>query len=233
MNAEQHTSPLNEWAPDEALELLVFIVNHGRGEAILQHLREHFDTGATLMPAYGTRPNKVLRFLALDEVRKDVLLLICPEARSTEMIRSVKQVFHLEKANSGIGFTIPLSEALGLHQQKERSAKLSIPDDKIHYVALCTILERGLGEEAVDVAREVGARGATVIEARGSARRISQDFAFEIEDQKDFLLMILRKEQLETVQKALSNHFSMAEANSGITFSYPLNKVIGLYGQED
>ena len=56
MNAEQHTSPLNEWAPDEALELLVFIVNHGRGEAILQHLREHFDTGATLMLAYGTRP---------------------------------------------------------------------------------------------------------------------------------------------------------------------------------
>lgn len=224
---------IKEWAEDEACELLIFIVPHGKSEPILQHVRQHFDTGATILMGSGTRHNRLLNFLGLDEVRRDIILLINPTERVMQIAASVKKTFSLEKPGAGIGFTLPLTQLVGTHKHGLGDDTDTRDYSDIGYVAFGCILDRDLGEEALEVAEKAGAQGATVIRAHGSADRMKTLFDFPIEPEKDFLLMILSKEHLESVSQALFEHFTMSQENTGIQFAYPLTHVIGLYGQEE
>ena len=96
------------------------------------------------------------------------------------------------------------------------------------------IVNSGFAEEAMAVAKEQGARGGTIINARGVAREdAAAFFGITIHADKEILMMVVEKEIRDNVLNALYKQMGMAKKAQGIAFSLPVSDVAGLVQQEE
>ena len=103
-----------------------------------------------------------------------------------------------------------------------------------HHEVIFAIVNSGFAEEAMDVARDQGARGGTIINARGVAREdAAAFFGITIHADKEILMMVVEKEIRDNVLNALYKQMGMAKKAQGIAFSLPVSDVAGLVQQEE
>ncbi len=91
------------------------------------------------------------------------------------------------------------------------------------------IVNAGYAEDAMEVAREQGARGGTIINGRGVAReKDATFFGITIHADKELLMMVVEKEIRDQVFHALYKQMGMQKKAQGIVFSLPVSHVAGL-----
>lgn len=91
------------------------------------------------------------------------------------------------------------------------------------------IVNAGFAEEAMDVAREKGARGGTILNARGVTRADEAAFfGISIHHEKEILMIVVERSVRDAVLNALYKHMGMAKKAQGIVFSMPVTDVAGL-----
>ena len=91
------------------------------------------------------------------------------------------------------------------------------------------IVNSGFAEEAMDVAREQGVRGGTILNARGVAgEKEATFFGITVHAEKEILMMVVEKDIRDNVLNALYSRMGMANKAQGIAFSLPVSDVAGL-----
>ena len=91
------------------------------------------------------------------------------------------------------------------------------------------MIEKGLAEEVMDVAKSVGARGGTIINARGSGiHETAKLLNMEIEPEKEIVLMITKTESTEGIVKAVRNNLKIDEPGNGIIFVQAVSETYGI-----
>ncbi len=97
-----------------------------------------------------------------------------------------------------------------------------------HELVLC-IVNAGFSEAVMDAAKEAGARGGTVIHARGTANReAEQFFNITIQPDKELVMILVSSEIKDNVLHALYHGVGLKTAGQGIAFSLPVDDVVGL-----
>ena len=103
-----------------------------------------------------------------------------------------------------------------------------------NHEVIFAIVNAGYAEEAMDVARDNGARGGTIMSARGSAKEdAAAFFGITLHAEKEILMMVVEKELRDTVLNAIYKEMGMAKKAQGIAFSLPVSDVAGLVQQEE
>jgi nitrogen regulatory protein PII len=98
-----------------------------------------------------------------------------------------------------------------------------------NHEVIFAIVNSGFAEEAMDVARECGARGGTILNARGVAREdAAAFFGITIHAEKEILMMVVDKTIRDDILNALYKRMGMGKAAQGIAFSLPVSDVAGL-----
>ena len=98
-----------------------------------------------------------------------------------------------------------------------------------NHEVIFAIINSGFAQEAMDVAREQGVRGGTIINARGVAREeAAAFFGITIHAEKEILMMVVEKEIRDKVLNALYKEMGMGQKAQGIAFSLPVSAVAGL-----
>ena len=98
-----------------------------------------------------------------------------------------------------------------------------------NHEVIFAIVDSGFAEEVMDLAREEGARGGTIINARGVAREeAAAFFGIMLHAEKEILMMVVEKEIKDKVLNALYSQMGMAKQAKGIAFSLPVSDVAGL-----
>lgn len=101
--------------------------------------------------------------------------------------------------------------------------------NKSKYELVLCIVNAGFSEIVMDSAKEVGARGGTVIHARGTANReAEQFFNITIQPDKEIVMILVPAEIKDTVLHALYQGAGLKTAGQGIAFSLPVDEVVGL-----
>ena len=91
------------------------------------------------------------------------------------------------------------------------------------------IVNAGFAEEAMNIAREHGARGGTILNARGVAREEEAAFfGITIHTEKEILMLVVEKEIRDNILNALYKEMGMGKKAQGIAFSLPVSDVAGL-----
>ncbi len=91
------------------------------------------------------------------------------------------------------------------------------------------IVDSGFAEDVMDIAREEGVRGGTIINARGVAGKEAEAFfGITIHSEKEILMMVVEKAIRDRVLNAIYKQMGMAKAAHGIAFSLPVSDVAGL-----
>ncbi len=97
------------------------------------------------------------------------------------------------------------------------------------YEVIFCVINAGYSELVMDAAKEVGARGGTVMHAKGTANKdAEQFFNISIQPDKEVVMILVPKEIKDDVLHAIYKNAGLKSEGSGIAFSMPVNKVVGL-----
>ena len=98
-----------------------------------------------------------------------------------------------------------------------------------NHEVIFAIVNSGYAEDAMEVAREQGVRGGTILNARGVAREAEAAFfGITIHAEKEILMMVVEKEIRDNVLNALYKQMGMGKKAQGIVFSLPVSEAAGL-----
>ena len=97
-----------------------------------------------------------------------------------------------------------------------------------HEAVFC-IVNEGFSEAVMDAAREAGATGGTVLNARGTASVESEKkFGIIVQPQKEIVMILVNTAIKEAVLKSLYDAVGLKTAGQGIAFTLPVAEVVGL-----
>ncbi len=91
------------------------------------------------------------------------------------------------------------------------------------------IVNSGYADEVMDVAREKGVRGGTILNARGVLREdAAAFFGITLHADKEILMMVVEKAIRDDVLNAIYQELDMSKKSMGIAFSLPVTDAAGL-----
>ena len=97
-----------------------------------------------------------------------------------------------------------------------------------HEVIFC-IVNSGFADEVMDAAREFGARGGTVIRARGTAAPEAEKlFNIAIQPEKEIVMILIESKLKNDILHALYKEVGLNTPGQGIAFTMPVEDVVGL-----
>ena len=103
-----------------------------------------------------------------------------------------------------------------------------------NHEVIFAIVNSGFAEDVMDVAREQGVRGGTILNARGVANEdAAAFFGITLHAEKEILMMVVERDIRDKVLNAIYKEMGMAKKARGIAFSLPVSDVAGLVQLEE
>ena len=198
------------------MQLLRIILPRGKGSKFMNILK---DNGASAIGCFygeGSAPSEILSALAIDKTKKEIVTALIEEESVKKIIGEISE--KLQAVNSAVAFSTLLEG-----------------ENNMEYVCLYVIVDRHQGQKAIHIAQENGARGATVIHGRGSGEAVKSKLflSMNIEPEKDLVIMLVKKDMAEKIQKEIYDQMDLRSQGKGIIDSLPVNYVAGLVEQNN
>lgn len=97
-----------------------------------------------------------------------------------------------------------------------------------HEVIFC-IVNAGFSDSVMDAAKQFGARGGTVIHARGTANKEAEKlFEITVQPEKEIVMILVPTEIKNDILHALYKAVGLNTPGQGIAFSMPVDEAVGL-----
>ena len=97
------------------------------------------------------------------------------------------------------------------------------------YEVIICIVNSGFSEAVMDAARELGARGGTVIRGRGTANQEAEKlYGIAIQPEKEIVMILVESAIKNDILHALYKAVGLKTPGQGIAFAMPVEAVVGL-----
>ena len=97
------------------------------------------------------------------------------------------------------------------------------------YVVIFSIVNEGFSDSVMSAAREAGAKGGTVLSARGTANEQAKAlFDIEVSGEKEIVVILVKNEIKDKILKAINTEVGLNKPGQGIVFCMPVDSVVGI-----
>lgn len=101
--------------------------------------------------------------------------------------------------------------------------------NETQYELILCIVNTGFADTVMSAAKEVGARGGTVINARGTANKDAEEFFhITIQPEKEIVMILVPADIRDSVLHAVYQSAGLKTAGQGISFALPVTNTVGL-----
>jgi nitrogen regulatory protein PII len=243
--------------PPAPLKLLFLIVDWDKSKAISEVFEKEHANFVFMSKAMGTATSEILDILGVGGTDKALILCLEEGASMPVLIRAVRRKMGVRSAGAGIAFTVPLlginapimelflktrniMEVAGASKDNEKKEGASMETKpkgeamkektvEIKNNVIISILNNGYSDEFMKTARKAGARGGTVISARGlSSQKTKKFFGISIQDEKEIIIVLTEREKSLNIMQAVSAAYGASSKAEGIVFSLPVDQVMSL-----
>ncbi|HPZ17826.1 MAG TPA: P-II family nitrogen regulator [Fervidobacterium sp.] len=205
-------------------------MNFGLGSKVVKSAKHHGFTGGTIALAKGTVSSRILNFIGLSDIRREVVCLLSDKSTVYQALEEMNKEFGFDKPNRGIAFTTTIRSVFGSKSIVFEDTKAERSEDKTMYNLITVIVDKGKAEEVIDAANKAGAKGGTIINARGSGIHESgKILSMEIEPEKEIVMILSERDMTESIVSAIREAIKIDEPGNGILFVQDVNKTYGIY----
>ena len=184
------------------------------------------------LPAYGTAVKSMLELLGIDSSERRVMMNIADGDQTKNLIAKMKQGIHLGVPGHGIVLAVPI-KSIGGGKTVEylkgdgRSAKYSPPAQYLNELIIA-IANVGHTDDVMNAARAAGARGGTVIHAKGTGINDVQKFmSVSIADEKEIILIVSPAAVKSEIMSSILKKAGPDTESGAIVFSLPVSEAAG------
>jgi len=208
--------------------LICCVVNIGDASKTLKNAKKYGVKGGTISVGVGTVQNRLLDFLCLNEVRKEIVTMIVEEELAPGVIKGIGEDMQFHKPHHGIAFSYSVSEFIGSKNQIKNTKSSEVKNSM--YKIIYVVVDKGKGSEVIDAANRAGARGGTIVNARGSGiHEVQKLFSIEIEPEKEEVFIIAKTDIKDGIVEAVREDLKIDEPGNGIIFVLDVDEVYGLH----
>ena len=230
---------MSEYQPQmtvhSAVELVVAVVDTAQAESVLRVYRENRALVSFECMARGTARTEMLDLLGLGETSKAIVMCLAGHQLAQHLLERLGYELKMRYPGSGIAFSVPVT-GIGVRWHKlltqaEQTEVLDMDraEKKDGFDVVAVVMEQGYTNLVMDVARKAGARGGTVISARGIAEdEVKQFFGIEIQAEKEIVFLVVKSEEKQEIMTAIMKAVGMKTKSHGIVLSLPVSNAIGL-----
>ncbi|GBR75757.1 hypothetical protein NO2_0399 [Candidatus Termititenax persephonae] len=221
-----------------ALKFCVVIMNWDRVHLISKLLREKEVLFHFISKGRGTATSNILDILGVGAEDKGVVICLEPAAHALELLQAIREELHAHGPGAGIAFTLAISAIntviLRGFKKKHQNIKISTNEggnnmETTRSDLIISIVNQGYSDEFMTVAREAGARGGTVLSARGLANKNAVKFlGVSVQEEKEIIIILVKRDKKEAIMQAVSRAYGIASKAEGVIFSLPVDSVLGL-----
>ncbi len=216
------------------LYLFITIVKKSDGKEFLDFFLEHKVSPIYSTIGHGAATSKTLSLLGLEQSEKLVVQSIVTSAKMYELKAALTKKMSIDLPDRGIALAIPLSSIASKRvldhilseQTTEEAENQVITERKIDMELIIAICLKGNSDKIMNVAREAGATGGTVVKAKGTASGSDMFFGMAISDEKEIIYIVSRKEQKSDIMKAIAS-YTNEHGTHPIAFSLPVTETAG------
>ena len=105
---------------------------------------------------------------------------------------------------------------------------------KYAYETIFCIVNSGYSEVVMDAAKKFGARGGTVLNARGTASKDAEKFfGITVQPEKEIVMILIPAKCKNDILHALYKEVGLETPGQGIAFSLPVDSVVGLTNPDE
>lgn len=188
----------------------------------------------------GTASNDILDYLGLDNPEKAVAFSVLEENSWLDIKKQLQKKLQIDAPGGGIAFITPLSSIGGKkalqfllenqdYQKQEESTLKNTTHDLIIVIA-----EQGYTNLIMDAARAAGARGGTVIHAKGTGMEAAEKFmGVSLAAEKEIIFIVSKTEGKNAIMQAVMKNAGLDSKAKAIAFSVPVTDTAGLRLVED
>jgi nitrogen regulatory protein PII len=222
------------------IKLLFFIIDWGKTKVISSVFEEEKVRFHFISKGKGTASSEILDLLGIGASEKAVILCLEQNIMVPVLLREVRKKLGFHSPGAGIAFTVPLSGINNpiLQVFKEsilKNEKIAVENEggimsgEIKNDLIIAIINQGYCDEFMTTAREAGATGGTVLNARGMAHQGPvKFFGVSVQDEKEIIIILTKREKKTAIMQAVSQAYGIASKAGGIVFSLPVDQVMGL-----
>ena len=205
------------------------IVNMGAASKTLKIANKYGVRGGTIFIGQGTVKSHILEMLGITAERKEILTMVVENELAHGAIKGISDDMHLTKPHHGIAFSYPISEFIG--SKNVIDANMYNAEEKNNmYNIIYAVVERGKAEDVIDAASMVGARGGTIVNARGAGiHEVQKVFSIEIEPEKEVVFILVKRTLKDKVVASIKEHLKIDQPGNGILYVHEINEVYGLH----
>lgn len=212
----------------QPVDLVMLVVTRGRGSEAVRLAKQAGAGGGTIFLGTGTIQSKLLDFLELTDIRKEIVFTAVAREKRDAVLSALDKGLALKRPGHGIAVSIPLRGFLGAGHHIDLREVRQV--DEAQHQAIFTVVDMGMASDVVEAAKRAGARGGTIIHARGSGIHDTEMlFMMPIEPEKEIVMTIVKTEAAEGVVRAIRDALHIDEPGKGVMFVIDVSQAIGLY----
>ncbi len=105
----------------ENKELIIAIVNPGNSDLVMNAAKEQGAGGGTVLTAKGTGRKGIEKILDMPvQQDKELVLIVVEKSKRDRVLKAINDNCGLDTAGHGIAFSIPVSDAMGFHINRDK-----------------------------------------------------------------------------------------------------------------
>jgi len=223
----------------DEIKLMVTIVPRGGSEVVVRKFKKEEHLGLHYVSlGLGTANSEVLDYLGIGESEKEVLFTLVPSSKAKQIMENIKDGMNLHLPGKGIIFISPLNAVSKIIERTlysdlgnyEPNLEEEEPmENKAKYSLVMVITNRGYEDTVMEAATSAGARGGTLIHARGLGNEeAGKFFGITLQPEKDIVMILVQQKNKLAVMQAVGKAAGMLTKAHGILFSLPVEDFGGI-----
>lgn len=201
-----------------------------RGDYLVEISKRAGARGGTIAPGRALTENRLLQMLSLADVDQDVVFTVMGRETETVLTAITEAARREPKKLGGLGLLLDVSGMLfRVPGQDREEITESGSAMKSGYQLVTVIVNHGYADDVMAAARQAGARGGTILTARGTGTEEDvKFFGISLVPEKEMLLIVAETESVPAILEAVNAVPNICQPGGGVVYYLNIENFIPL-----
>lgn len=215
--------------------MVLTILNRSYEKDYVEFFKQNGIVHLTEMLGHGTASKSILDYLGIENNEKIMIQTVVAAGKVDSLFTGLVSRMGINLPGTGVALSIPIESIAGtwsmkyLTEGQEAQEAEEVKMKEANYSLITVIAEKGCSDMVMDAAREAGARGGTVVHAKGTGKEAeAKFFGVSITPEKEMIYIAARKSDRADIMRAIMEKAGPQTDAKAVVFSLPVEDIAGL-----
>jgi len=219
------------------LNLMLTIAKRADKKEFSSFFKNHEVKTVYSLDADGTTNSKTLSLLGIERTEKTVFLSVVSGLLAKKLMKGLSRELYIDLPDRGIAVACPLVSVGGAATLSAlTSGTINEKDENdmnTERELIIVITNRNTTDLVMDAAREGGARGGTLLHAKGTADKGSTTFfGVSLAEEKEVILIVAKGDDRNSIMRSIMQKAGANTPAGALAFTLPISHAAGFASAE-